>query len=333
MERASIGQREVAKRAGVARSAVSMYINNYGVLSEDSERRIAKAIEELGYRPSRIARSLKGNKSLLIGVVYFGHPAGTIHDFVLLDLLQGVQKAAFEEGYALNFIFRNDMTNEETLSDVLGKNVEGIVFIEDNFKLDEVKGIDLPKVVINRRVKGLPSVWADLGRGIGMATEHLISLGHERIAYVGGPLSEKTCVERWNGFRKSMAGAGLEIDGGIACHDAIDNKDSYVAMLKSLSRGDRFTAVVCDNDIKAFGAVDAIHDFGLEIPKDISVTGFDNIAMSAKTSPPLTTISYPRLEIGYAGGSLLLDMLNGRPVEGDVEIPLRLEVRDSCHRA
>lgn len=327
-----VNQKEVARLAGVARSAVSMYINDYPGLGEAARQRIADAIQQLDYRPSRIAKSLKENRSMLIGIVYFGNPSGTIHDFVLLDLIQGVQKAALEEDYVTCFFFKEDMTMEAALEDVLRKKVEGIVFIEDNFDRDQIVKLSLPKVVINRKVEGIPSVYTDNEQGMYRATRHLISLGHKNIGFIGGILSEKPLVQRFTGFCGAMKDAGIKVDPKTVMHDVMDNKASYLAMLDILRGKNGITAMVCDNDIKAWGAMDAVKDYGLRVPDDISVIGFDNINLCNRMSPSLTTIEHPRQEIGYRGGKLLLKMIRENCDGGDIEVPTRLIERNSCCR-
>ncbi|MCF6176353.1 MAG: LacI family transcriptional regulator [Victivallaceae bacterium] len=326
-----INQKTVAKLAGVARSAVSMHINNYPGQSEATKKKIKTVIDELGYRPSRIARSLKGNKSLLIGVVYFCDPAASAHDFVIFQLLQGVQKAAFESGYALSFFFQDThQTAEETLSEAFSKNVEGIVFLEDNLEYSMIKNIKLPKVVINRKIDNVPSVWSDIGDGIYQATKYLISLGHKNIGFIGGRLSKPVFVIRWQGFQQAMIEAGLEINNKIIHHEATDNKDSYVGMRKILKSQQPITGLVCDNDLKAWGALDAIKEYDLRIPEDISVIGFDNMPQSDQVQPALSSIDHPRRDIGYQAGKLLMTMINQRNDGVDIIIPTQLIIRESC---
>jgi LacI family transcriptional regulator len=326
----SINQMEVAKKAGVARSAVSMYINDYPGLSDSARERIKKAIDELDYRPSRIARSLKGNKSLLLGAVYFGNPSGTVHDFVLLDLYQGLQKAAFEEGYAIIFFFKENRTSKETMAEAFKTNVEGIVFFEDNFDPAQIKKIELPKVVINRQVQGIPSVWADVENGIYQATEYLHRLGHSHIAYIGGPLSEATFQQRRDGFDKAMKNKKIKVNKKIALNGMLDNKDGYLAMSDLLKSGEKITAVVCDNDLKAWGAMDAAIDAGLNIPGDISIIGFDNIPQCEKMPCPLTTMEHPRKESAYTGGKMLLEMISNKTKGNDTVLKCKLIERASC---
>lgn len=326
----TVNQKEVARLAGVARSAVSMYINGYSCLSKASEQKIANAIETLGYRPSRIARGLKEKRSLMIGIVYFGNPSGTVHDFVLLDLLYGVQKAALEEDYVASFFFREDLTMEETLSDVLKRNAEGIVFIEDNFDHAQIRALDIPKVVINRKVEGIPSVFADAGKGAYLATHYLLSRNHTGIGFIGGPLDQKTFRQRWDGFRMAMNEANAGIDENSVHHGARDNKDSYLAMMNILKRKNKLTGMICDNDIKAWGTMEAIKDFGLKVPENISVVGFDNITACAHLSPPLTTVEHPRKKIGYLGGKLLLEIIRNKIAGEDIVVPMNLIERASC---
>lgn len=327
-----VNQKEVAQLAGVARSAVSMYINDYPGLGDAARQRIADAIRQLNYRPSRVAKSLKENRSMLIGIIYFGNPTGTVHDFVFLDLILGVQKAALEENYVTCFFFKEDMTMEAALEDVLKKKVEGIVFIEDNFNHKQIAELALPKVVINRDVDGIPSVFSDNEKGMYQATSHLISLGHKKIGFIGGILSEKPLAQRLAGFCGAMKDFGIEIDPEVVRHDIMDNKASYLAMLEILNGKNGMTAMVCDNDIKAWGAMDAVKDSGMKVPDDISVIGFDNINLCSNMSPPLTTISHPRQEIGYRGGKLLLKMIKESSCGENIEVPTHLIERNSCCR-
>ena len=328
----TVSQKDVAKLAGVPRSAVSMYINEYPGLSISSQDRIRAAIKKLDYRPSRIAKSLKENRSLLIGIVYFASPSGTIHDFVLLDLIQGVQKAALEENYVVCFFLKENMSMEETLTNVLKCNVEGIVFIEDNFDHEQIRNLDIPKVVINRKVEGIPSVFSDMSEGTYLTTRYLLSLNHRKIGFIGGKFAEETFQQRWTGYEKALVEAGIKADERFIRHEIMDNKESYLAAMDFFRNKEIPSAIVCDNDLKAWGVMDAVKDSGLTVPEDVSVIGFDNITACTHMAPPLTTVEHPRKEIGYQGGKLLLKIIKEKIKGKNLEVPIRLIKRKSCKK-
>ena len=325
-----ISQKDVARLAGVARSAVSMHLNNYPGVAKATQAKIQAAIEKLGYKPSRVAQSLKRGSSMMIGTIFFGNPSGTIHDFVLLDLLQGVQKAAWEENYVTSFFFHENDSIEETLSNILKNNLEGLIIIEDNFNPSCLRGIDLPRVVINRKVRNIPSVYYDAKKGLVLAMRHLVSLGHRNIAFIGGPLDQKTFRERFSGYAETLTAAGSPLRDTLVRHNVTDTKDAYLATRELLAGKTPFTAVACDNDIKASGAIDALKDHGLQIPQDISVTGFDNIPLCEKITPRLTTVKTPRKEIGFRGAKMLMEMIKGITNGADIEVPMSLIERESC---
>ncbi len=327
-----INQFAVAKKAGVARSAVSMVLNNYPGTSKATRGKILMAMQELGYKPSRIARSLKNGVSLTLGVICFRPPSGTIYDFVFLDLLRGIQKAALEEGYTFSLFFPDEkIPAGKSLCTFLQHDLDGLILIERASLYPEVLQSTLPKVVINAPVENLPHVWADEGKGIYDATIHLLSLGHTRIGYIAGNLNEECFERRLSGYKKAVEEAGIGYKKRLVLADKTGMQRLSASSLQELLKPkERVTGVVCHNDVKAIEVMEALKGAGLSIPEDISVFGFDDMPLARESKPPLSTVYHPRIEVGYTGAKMLMDIINKKRGNCRINLKTNLVLRNSC---
>ncbi|MFA6999241.1 MAG: substrate-binding domain-containing protein, partial [Victivallaceae bacterium] len=161
---------------------------------------------------------------------------------------------------------------------------------------------------------------------------YLLSLNHRKIGFIGGKFAEETFQQRWTGYEKALVEAGIKADERFIRHEIMDNKESYLAAMDFFRNKEIPSAIVCDNDLKAWGVMDAVKDSGLTVPGDVSVIGFDNITACTHMAPPLTTVEHPRKEIGYQGGKLLLKIIKEKIKGKNLEIPIRLIKRKSCRK-
>jgi DNA-binding LacI/PurR family transcriptional regulator len=306
--------KDVAKKAGVAHTTVSRALRGSPLISPATTDRIKQIASEMGYHPSAAARSLKTNRSQTLGVI-----VSAIDDPFFSEILQGIDDVAQECGYSL-FIAasqRSQLREQHIVCTMREQRVDGVILCSTPFSSEQSKQLradEIPLVVINNQSAEdyRYSIYHDDLDGSRQVMRHLIELGHERIAYLGYPHSGRTNAQRLQGYRGEMAAAGLtalesyEVDAQTS-----DPSGGEVATNQILTLFPGPTAIFCYNDMLAIGLLRGLQDAGLRIPEDISVAGFDNITISAFTTPPLTTLDQPKRTIGAQAARLVLGLLEG----------------------
>ena len=340
--------RDVARKCGFSASAVSFVLNDAPLaryMAEESKRKIRQAAEELGYHPNQFARSLRSKRSRTIGVVVFD-----ISDPYCTQILRGVENALYKSGWYLPLLadVQNDQARfKRYVKMLLERQVEGLIALGNSvYPEHELLQILLecrtPTVLIGRELENgtLSSVTGDNEQGAGMVVEHLYSLGHREMAFIRGPAPFIDSSQRWAGTVKCARRLDLPLDKSLIVDLNLQNaghEGGYELTRRLLQSGKPFTALVAYDDLTAFGAIRALSEAGIQVPRDCSVTGYDDVATSTFYNPPLTT-GHQDMEVqGAAGVKILLDELksiqDGRESNGHVplhkRIVPRLVVRES----
>ena len=248
-------------------------------------------------------------------------------------ILAGAQHTLSEDGYSL-LIGSDDDGSPRTkpaLTAFLEQRVDGLIVANAHLEFtapDAVLRNDVPVVLVSRSARGggFPAIVGDDQAALSLVVRHLVELGHTRIAHVAGPLDISTGLFRKDGFVSAVADQGLEAsDCKVYEAGTFRSQDGHAACTRLLDSGDVYTAIVAANDLLALGCIDAIHERGLGVPGDISVTGYDDIALVDRLDPALTTISLPYEEMGAVAARLLLDLLavDDRAIGTSTE-PIRL---------
>jgi LacI family transcriptional regulator len=305
---------DVARLAGVSTATVSRALNGTGQVGEPKRLAIEEAVEQLGYRPNTIARSLVTRSTQTIALLL-----PDITNPFYAELVAGVHELTLERGYTMLLCTTDfDPEQEERYLRLLrakhvdGALVDGLVlpperiarFVEDGF----------PIVCLDRDVDSpaVPLVQVDNRTGARIATEHLLSLGHRRIAHITGAPA-RISEERLLGYQAALADAGIAPDSSLVAMGSFTEAGGYEAMRTLMAIAQRPTAVFAANDLSAIGALSAVSAAGRSVPGDVSLVGFDDVRLSRYTSPPLTTIRQPAGKIARRATELLLGMIAGRP--------------------
>jgi len=332
MEKRAATIQDVAARAGVSITTVSRVINDTDYpMRPETRRRVLEAIEALDFRPSPLARGLLGKSTRTIGLII---PDISNPYYPLLS--RGVEDVASEHGYTV--IFCNTDRKVAKLRNYLEvlreKQADGIIFAGGGMDTEgdplPLTEIGSPVVLVGRHRLPFPSVQVDNVGAALVATEHLIQLGHRRIAFIGGPTALSSARDRLKGYRRAMEQAGLPIDDGMVREGDFGHDSGYracVSLLEDVSP--RPTAIFAANDQMALGAMAAALDLGVRVPDELAVVGFDDIPAGRFVRPSLTTISLPTYEMGTTAARLLLKMLAGEEVEEITGLPTTLVVRQS----
>jgi DNA-binding LacI/PurR family transcriptional regulator len=305
---------DVARLAGVSTATVSRALNGTGQIAPATRAAIDSAVEQLGYQPNTLARSLvtKSTQTIALLLPDIANP-------FYAALVSGIQQRALDTGHTMLLCTtEGDPEREEQYLTLLrakqvdGVLVDGLVLPPDRIARFVEDG--LPIVCLDRDVESssVPLVQVDNRLGARMATEHLVSLGHRRVAHVAGAPELGISDERVQGYRDALAAAGIEPDPELLAVGSFTEEGGYEATVAL--RSAELTAVFAANDLSAIGVIHAIVESGRRVPEDVSVVGFDDLRLSRHTTPPLTTIHQPALEIAQRATQLLLDLASGREV-------------------
>ena len=291
--------REVAKKAGVSTATVSRVVNGTAPVDAGTEQRVRAAIARTGYYPNTHARTLGTGKSHIYGMII-----SDIENPFFPELVKCFERIAVEHGHEV-LIANTDYRPERMeicVRRMLERKVDGVAIMTsemDTELIQMLSGRGIPIVFLDTGVVGekISDVSLDYGSGVDQAIDHLTLLGHRRIAFVSGPDNLASARIRLEAFRNSLKRKQLE-----CCQDYIRVGNhrfdgGYAAMLEVLKLPVRPTAVLASNDLTAIGIMGAVYAAGLRVPGDVSVVGFDDIALSSFVSPPLTTIRLSRADI------------------------------------
>lgn len=324
---------DVARAAGVSQQTVSRALNNKGEISPETRARILEIIEQLGYRPSTIARSLVTQRTMILGLV-----VPDIANPFFSEVVRGAEDAAQDAGYSLllgNTI--EDPGREESVLHTLeAQRVDGIILCSSRLPDDKLVALAARQpavVLVNRRLSDhlLRSVSVDDEAGAQTAVRHLLAAGRRTIACLAGPASSHSGRDREAGYRRSLVEAGMFVDPALVLNCAPFRDGGRAAAEVLLSRCPTLDAILCYNDLVAVGALQACADLGRHVPRDVAVVGCDDIMLAALVNPSLTTLRSEKRKLGATAVHLLLEQLNNCPGDcTDVLLQPELIVRASA---
>ena len=320
---------DVARAAGVSVATVSKVVNGrYGVSRATSER-VSAVIDQLGYETSLGAQSLRSHKTNVIGVLLAEfEPFST-------ELLKGASDAVAGTGYELLAYsggHRGGAVGWErrSLSRLGGTLIDGAIIVTPTV-MDARPGVPVVAVDPHTGPTGVPTVDSDNFAGAVLATQHLLRLGHRRIAHLSGRADLESSRLREDGFRHAMAEAGVPVDEQLVRVGGYRPEGAEQSARELLSLPDRPTAIFAANALSALRTMQVARDLGLSVPGDLSVIGFDNVPESAVAVPPLTTIEQPLRQMGEEALRMLVAVLDGQePPTTHLRLPTALVERSSC---
>ncbi|TLS38688.1 LacI family DNA-binding transcriptional regulator [Pseudalkalibacillus caeni] len=323
---------DVAKLANVSTATVSRVLRSPETVKENTRQKVLSVIEELNYQPNILARHFRRSETNTILVI-----VPNIMNTVFAEIVGGIEQAAAANGYKV--LLRNtnlDVRNEyEAIDHLKQRQVDGMILLSERLEKKTLLEISkqYPVVLASAYIEGLkvPTVSIDNISSSREATEHLIRLGHKRIANICGPLFSSISRDRLKGFKQAVYQNDLEVDSVLIQEGEFTFDSGYNQMLKFLALEVPPTAVFAANDEMAMGAIKAAKENGLKVPEDMAVVGFDNIKFSSMFEPALTTIAQPKYEMGKKAMELLLEQMQG-VVHTKIQhvLDTNLVIRDSC---
>ena len=330
----SVTIHQLAKAAGVSIATVSRVLNkaNHPV-NEETRQRILQMAEEMGYHPNQVARSLRTERSGMIGII-----ADDISSTPFSPLIiRGIQDYVTSSGYFCIIINAdwNPEKEKEAVRDLLNRSIDGVIFAETwhntiNIELDVE---NKPYVFVHRLFSNSSaySVIPDEIYGARQAVNHLLELGHRRIGYINGPDTYHASAERFKGYQLELEEMGIAFDPALTTLGNWDVGGGYEAAKQLLANPVRPTAIFAANDLMALGAIYAIQDAKLRVPEDVAIVGYDDREIASIARPAITTVTLPCYDMGQASAAMLLNLLEGKAGNAEeIKIRGRLLVRQSC---
>lgn len=324
--------KEVAKKAGVSSASVSHVINNTRFVAKETRERVLAAMVALNYHHNDLAQSLRSGKTHMIGLII---PDSANPFFA--EIGKDIEVTAFQLGYSVILCnTEQDAGREEFYVDVLSKKqVDGIIFTATGDQTSALQFLldkQIPVVLINRDLENVDvdAVLIDDLQGGYLATQHLIDLGHRRIACIAGPSTITPSGDRLTGYQKALASAGIPYDGSLVVRGDYHPGSGYQITSDWLRRSDRPSAIFCANDLMAVGALGAAAQAGIRVPENLSVVGYDDIELASYSTPPLTTIAQPKSKIGSLAARFLTERIADKACPTRrVSLPVELIIRSS----
>jgi DNA-binding LacI/PurR family transcriptional regulator len=323
---------DVAKRANVSTATVSRVLSNSPMVRPETAERVRRVIKDVNYIANSNARSLSLGKSHLFGVVI-----SDITNPFFPDLVYTFDELAVQYKRGVFFVNTNysPQRMESCIQSMLERNVDGIAVMTSEMSehlIEKVKNHGIPMIFLDhpQRGKQFSNITIDYKNGIQQALDHLLTLGHSKIAFIAGPNDLHSAMRRREAFLETLSERSISIDESWLALGNHRVDGGYAAMRKILQGKRMPTAVMTSNDLTALGAITAIYEAGLRVPSDISVVGFDDIEISASSNPSLTTVRVSRADIATRAFSFLyMASQHTQVLVNEYQIPTELIVRKS----
>lgn len=325
---------DVAHLAGVSKSTVSHVINQTRFVEAETKERVLKAIEDLNYRPSRVAQSLTTNKTYTIGII-----VSDITNHYFGELIRSIEIVLDAKGYSLIVCNTDEQLERERayLELLTSQQVDGIIAAATSQNWDELFETHLkniPIVFLDRKFDEFANftfVGANNYAGAYMGTEHLIQQGHTEIGILAGFQRLSSMRERVRGYKDALAQHGIAVRDEWIVYSELAVDAGCQAATQILSLPQRPSALLVNNNLLSLGALTCIRQLGLSVPQDVALVGFDDHPWAAVSAPPLTVIRQPVDLLGKKSAEMVLGLLEGKPVEPNVLVlDCELVVRESC---
>jgi DNA-binding LacI/PurR family transcriptional regulator len=322
---------DVAARARVSIATVSRVVNNVGPVKNATRARVLRAIQELKYHPNIHARTLAGGKSRTLGMI-----ASNLENPFFLDIFRALESDAHRRGYEV-LVANTDYQPRRLVSSVhlmMGRRLAGLAVIVSEMEpslIQELTESNLPIVFydVGTPARNISNIKVRYEKGIQRVAEYLHSVGHRRMAFVGHHTSLEPLLDRKKSFLDTMKRYAGEVEFATVA-DRDGPAGGQQATRQLLASGFKPTAIICVNDFMALGVMKELREQGLHVPRDVSVTGYDNISLSEFAFPPLTTLNIPRETIGHLAFSALVPEHDEAQVRGrEFLIDPELVIRES----
>ena len=318
----SMDIREIAKRAKVSTATVSRAINRVPTVDPQLAKRVWRVVEELGYYPNTQARALVSGKTRIFGLI-----VSEITNPFFPEIVQSFEDIAVQHNYEilLTSTVHDPKRMEMSVRRMLERRVEGVAILTFGMEEALLEGLRFRKVPlvfvdVAPPVARISNIKINYGRGIRQAVQHLAALRHEQIAFVTGPLNLRSAKARKDAFEESLREIGMRLDPELVVEGDHTMEGGIRALARLVELPNRPTAIMCSNDLTAIGVMREAYEYGIPIPQQLSVVGFDDVRMAQFMTPPLTTIQMSQTELArLAFKALLTEVERESPAEHGTE--------------
>ncbi|MEK3884688.1 LacI family DNA-binding transcriptional regulator [Paenibacillus sp. PL2-23] len=333
--------KDIAKAAGVSPSTVSRVVSNHPRISKATTQKVKKIMEEMGYHPNIMAKSLVSKTTKTLAIMLPRPAEELFQDFFFGELLRGILTQSTRAGYDMLLAAATSPQDEsETISRlVLGRRVDGVILLsarKNDPLIELLSQHSFPTVLIGRSDDhtNILSVDNNNEQAAFDATQHLIIQGHERIGFVSGPPDLTVSHDRMEGYRRAMKTAGLPIRAEWIVEGEFLQQSGYRAMSFMMGLPERPSGLVVIDDVVGFGVLRGLNELGYSVPNDISLVSFNNIALSELATPPISSVDIGTYQLGYTASQMLIRHINEEEIyQSRMIIPHRLIVRESSIQA
>lgn len=332
---------EVAQLAGVSRATVSRVLNGSARISEDAKTRVYAAMAELGYEPDVVAQSLVRQRSRTIALSLLDREdslalsrLGETANYFYIDMLKCIEQESASLGYDLLLSsYPRDKSPERYIRSLQMRRIAGTIMLAiapTDPRIQSLLQAGIPTVFIDTVSRGEHAIFVRSNHidGAQQLAQHLLALGHRRIAFIGGPTVDLAAMERLLGFQQGLASTGISLDPDLVRQSGWNTEEAYQEMRGLLDQREDFTAIVAGSDLMAIGVLRALHERNIRVPQDMSLAGFDDVVLSQYTIPPLTTVRQDRETMGREAMQRLMALIEGKETSSLV-VPTSLVVRQS----
>ncbi|QWU13561.1 transcriptional regulator, LacI family [Paenibacillus sophorae] len=326
--------KDVARLADVSIATVSRVLNRSKPVSPEVREKVMKVVDELGYNPNPVARTLIMKESMLIGVLI-----PDIANTFISMFVRGIEKELFQQGYTALLCNTNSDTKVELhyLNLLREKYVDGVVLLTSAPKPEQIdffNNHDIPVIFSSHTDKDsrFPCINIDDYQASYDATKYLIGLGHRSIAFFCGPMEYYQTIRRFDGYKQALADYGIEFQTKWLFARDYNIESGYKSGMELFAQEDQPTAVCCVSDMVAIGAIRAAEDSGVSVPEDVSIMGFDDIPIAGAYRPALTTIRQPVYDLGAGSAQMLLKQIREKDnyIREAKILPHEIIERESC---
>jgi LacI family transcriptional regulator len=327
--------RDIAKYADVSIATVSRYLNHSGPVSKEVGERISQLMLELNYTPHAVARQLATQRTRSVGLVI----TNVMNDF-FSPLVNGIFSVTTGDNYNLLVaVSRPGLGDNSKISSQIGPhNTDGMLVFADGLTEDQLAAVcknHYPVILLYRTPPAklnIPYVAVENRTPSRILVDHLIEVHHrKRIIFMKGPKSQEDSYWREKGYRESLLDHGIPIDDRLFLYGNFEHQIAYQALRNRLANSKLdFDAVFSGNDDCAVGVLNALDEFGIRVPEDVSVVGFDDFRLAPFLNPPLTTVRAPTEKVGKIAATQLTRLFQGLPIEQKILLPTEIVIRRSC---
>jgi len=323
---------DVARAAGVSASTVSRILNGTAKVADAKRLKVLEAIKALNFTPNHMAQNLKSGNSMTIGIV-----VQDISSPFFDEALRGVDDGLKGTGYTSVIVSGhwNAEEEEDRIRLLLARKVDGIILLSGRISDETVLRFSSRRPIVSTgrsmQTKSAIGFKIDNEYGAWMAVNHLIGLGHRRIAFVSGPVDHSDAEDRLKGYERALTEANIAIDRKLIAEGNFHEACGLNAVNHLFEMRQQFTAIFAANDLSAYGVRLGLYRKGIRVPEDISLVGFDDLPGSAYTAPPLTTIRQPMYDMGRIATHALLTIIDGKQAQWEIP-PVELIVRETTRR-